>query len=240
MKERAFILLKPDGVPRETEILAILAPHAKVIAARRFPKAPLRRLAGLYAEHQGKLFYPWLLDYFRGRPVKAFILEPKKTGPAGGFHKTLAAIVGATDPKKAAQGTIRALSDDDMTLSMRQKRTVRNLVHRSLTPGESLREGSLFFFDWSLEPETSFEPGPFIFPYINPLSTASGGPDVEGIFYEDRLAFLLRKTGLLPSGARLKGYRESTTRKKGDASVILHLSYLLKGKLEEREIDILD
>jgi nucleoside diphosphate kinase len=143
--ERVFLLLKPDGVPREAEIMAILSAGVSVAASRVFAEAPLDRIESLYAEHRGKPFYEPLIASFRGRPVKAFLLAAKDGTPSGNLHDLVAALVGETDPKKAAPGTVRALSPDSMEVSMREKRTVRNLVHRSRTAEDSLREGAIFF-----------------------------------------------------------------------------------------------
>ncbi len=243
MRERAFFLLKPDGVPREAEIRAILDRHVRVVAERRFARAPMKRIAALYAEHRGKEFYPWLLAIFRGKPVKAYILESKKAGgKTGDFHTLLEKLVGATDPKKAAPGTIRALSGDDMTVSMRQKRSVRNLVHRSRAPEESLREGALFFFDLAGPGEEEIDVEPFAREFLDPLGKA-GGAGIAGHFFGQRLTHLLRRMRIIPAGARVTSYREtvpSGRSRRHPVLLVMRIGCRVAGKTGEILIEILE
>jgi nucleoside-diphosphate kinase len=95
-----------------------------------------------YAEHQGKGFYPGLIEYITSGPVVAMVLEGRNA--VGAVRKT----VGATRAYEAAAGTIRG----DFALE-----TGRNLVHASdEEPGSADREVSLWFSDaeqlaWSRE-----------------------------------------------------------------------------------------
>jgi nucleoside diphosphate kinase len=233
MHQRVFLLIKPDGVAREGEILGILGPHLRVLARRPFRRAPLRRLEALYREHRGKAFYPWLLDYFRGKPVVALILAAAPSFPPGEtLHGLVARLVGETDPRRAAPGTVRALSDDDMTRSMAEQRVVRNLVHRSLTPEESLREGAIFFHDVTLDPGEDIRPGPVALQLVNPLG--GGRREIGGIFFEERLEAMLSSLQLIPPGTRLERYHEAITPQMGDEGVMLMVGYRQGGVLEER------
>jgi nucleoside-diphosphate kinase len=240
---RLFLLLKPDGIGQEEAIMEILAPAARVVASRRFARPPMRRLAGLYAEHVGQPFYRPLLESFRSQPVKAFILEPLNRGRgAADFHELIASIVGDTDPAKAAKGTIRARSGDSITRSMAEGRTVRNLVHRSRTPADSLREGSLFFNDRKSHRGGGIKVEPFVLDFINPLEPCCGGERIEGIFYEERLADLFRRMDIIPDGAELVKYEETIPLHGQEEGVLLcmNIAYRLAGKVTEVEIEVLD
>lgn len=238
--ERVFFLIKPDGLPRAREIMAILEPKVKVMASRRFPRAPFRRIAALYSEHEGKPFHPWLMAAMKGRPVKAFLLEARSRGlRPGELHRMVARLVGDTDPRKAAPGTVRALSDDDMTLSMSQGRVVRNLVHRGRTPEESLREAAIFFHDRTGPEALAVEPGPLSLAIVDPVANVCRG--VSGMLFEERLASALRIMGFIPAGARLVAYAESVRRgRRGEAGpVVMSFDYSSGGRLRHLEVEAL-
>lgn len=130
--ERTFILIKPDGVMR----------HLVGRLIQRFEEKGLR-LVGLklmqvseqlaerhYGEHQGKPFFPGLISYITSAPVVAMVFEG---------HQAVAvvrALVGATDPAKAASGTIRG--DWALTID-------RNVVHASDSVTSAEREMDIFF-----------------------------------------------------------------------------------------------
>ncbi len=240
---RVFLLLKPDGMEQEEAIMAILAPVARVAASRRFARPPMRRLAGLYAEHRGQPFYHPLLESFRAHPIKALILEPLNPGRSeADFHALISSLVGDTDPARAAKGTIRARSTDSIARSMAEGRTVRNLVHRSRTPAESRREGSLFFHDRKSHRGGGIRVEPFVLDFINPLESCCGGERIEGIFYEDRLADLFRRMEIIPADAELLKYEETIPLHAEEAGVLLcmNISYQQKGRVTEVEIEVLD
>ncbi len=236
-RERVFFLIKPDGVTREREIMAILEPWVRVAAARRFSRAPMKRMAALYGEHRGKVFFPWLMTFFRGRPVKAFILEARPgKGTGAGLHRRVAKLVGATNPREAAPGTIRALSDDDIRLSMRQGRAIRNLAHRSLTPADSRREAALFFHDVPSPGADRFTPGKLTADLVSPLAARPPVKALGGIFFDERLGRALSSLGLVPAGSRLKGSLERPGRRPGSAT--LDLAFIQGGRRRRRTISL--
>src|SRR5688572_111773 len=83
-----------------------------------------------YAEHVAKPFYPPLKDFMTGERLVAVILE------GDGAIEVVRGLVGATDGRKAAAGTIRG----DFSLSNRE-----NLVHASDSADSAKREISHFF-----------------------------------------------------------------------------------------------
>ncbi|MCI4362815.1 MAG: nucleoside-diphosphate kinase [Thermoplasmata archaeon] len=128
--ERTLVLVKPDGVKR-----GLMGPilhrfeskGLKVVAARLLQVTP-ELAARHYAEHEGKPFYPGLVQHITSGPVLA--LE----------GRTAIAVVrlmtGATNPQTAAPGTIRG----DYGLAI-----TPNLVHASDSPASAERELGLYF-----------------------------------------------------------------------------------------------
>ncbi|MCI4335732.1 MAG: nucleoside-diphosphate kinase [Thermoplasmata archaeon] len=130
--ERTLVLIKPDGVKRGYvgEILARFERKGlKIVAARLVQVVP--ELADRhYAEHQGKPFYPSLVQHITSGPLLALALEGRAA------ISVVRLMIGATNPQTAAAGTVRG----DLALSMTQ-----NLVHASDSPASAERELSLYF-----------------------------------------------------------------------------------------------
>jgi nucleoside-diphosphate kinase len=103
--QRTFTMIKPDAV-KAGHTGAILA-HIEN-AGFRFVAMKLTRLSrvkasAFYAVHEDRGFYQELVDFMSSGPIVAAILE--KDNAVEEFR----ALIGATDPTKAAPGTIRAL-----------------------------------------------------------------------------------------------------------------------------------
>lgn len=147
-KQRLFFMIKPDGMALEHKIMSMIEPIASIVAQRDYVKADMEKIKKLYEMHKGAFFYNRLMDFFRGRPVKVFILEQRDGYPyKEDFVKDFVSLVGDTDPAKAKSGTIRALSSDSLDRSIAEKRAVNNLVHRSRTIEEGKKEAAVFFED---------------------------------------------------------------------------------------------
>lgn len=132
MSERTLVLVKPDGIQRGLagEIISRLERRGlRIVAMRLFhmDEALARRH---YAEHEGKAFFPPLISYITSSPIIAAVFE------GAGAVETVRATVGATNPAKAAPGTIRA----DFAME-----TGRNLIHASDSEESARREVALFF-----------------------------------------------------------------------------------------------
>src|SRR5258708_16496037 len=102
--ERTLSIIKPDAVARNVigEIYARFEKAGlKIIAAKM---APLSRTdaEGFYAVHKGRPFFNDLVEFMSSGPVMIQVLE----GPNAIVKNR--DLMGATDPKKAAAGTIRA------------------------------------------------------------------------------------------------------------------------------------
>ena len=168
----------------------MIAPLAETISCRLFDPVDSSRIENLYAMHRGKSFYNYLVEYFRDKPVKAYLLgERSNVVYKDGFYPEFLKLVGDTDPAKAKPGTIRSLSTDSMEISVSEGRALKNLVHRSTTTDETAREAPLFFGDYIYD-HTKVEGkqghfGRFL------------AKEGEGIFYEERLERGLKKFDLL-------------------------------------------
>jgi nucleoside-diphosphate kinase len=84
-----------------------------------------------YAEHAGKPFFGDLVDFITRSPALLLVVE----GP-GDTYKVVRQMMGVTNPKDAAPGTIRG----DLAIEMTE-----NLIHGSDSPESAAREIALFF-----------------------------------------------------------------------------------------------
>jgi len=137
--ERTLSIVKPDGV-QGAHIGDIL---------RRFEAADLRIVGlkmahlsrkdaeGFYAVHKARPFFAELVDYMISGPVVISVLEGE-----GAIAKNRQ-LMGATDPKKADKGTIRADHGKDIGT---------NTVHGSDAPETAAIEISHFFANTELHP----------------------------------------------------------------------------------------
>jgi nucleoside-diphosphate kinase len=130
--ERTLSIVKPDGVAGNLigEVYRRFESQGlKIVAARMLRLSPAQ--AELFYEvHRERPFYKDLVRYMTSGPVIAQVLEGEN---AVARHRE---IMGATDPKKAAAGTIRA----DLAKSIEQ-----NVVHGSDAADTAAREISFFF-----------------------------------------------------------------------------------------------
>ncbi len=145
-KQRIFFMIKPDGMVIEHKIMSMVEPMAGIVSSRVFKPADMERIQRLYAMHKGAFFYERLMNFFRDRNIKVFILEEREGYKyKKGFIEDFVDLVGDTDPAKARPGTIRNLSTDSIARSIAEERAVNNLVHRSTTSEEAESEASIFF-----------------------------------------------------------------------------------------------
>ncbi len=130
--ERTLILVKPDGVQRclAGEILERLERRGLKIVALKMLWMDRALAEKHYAVHNGKPFFKDLVKFITSGPIIAAVLEGEKAVEA--TRQTM----GATDPKKAAPGTIRA----DLGINMEH-----NMVHGSDSPENAEKEISILF-----------------------------------------------------------------------------------------------
>ena len=133
MSDRTLVLLKPDTVERGL-IGAVVgrfeAKNLKIVALdlRQLDDATLARH---YEEHVGKGFYADLVEFMSRGPVVAMVVE----GPEDTWE-VVRNLMGATNPRKAAPGTIRG----DLGILFTE-----NLVHGSDSLESAQREIGIFF-----------------------------------------------------------------------------------------------
>ena len=144
--ERTLFIVKPDGVQRGLvgEIVGRLERRGLRLIGMKLMQITPELASRHYAVHLGKPFYEGLIKYITSAPVVVMVWE----GPNA--IELVRATMGATNPVKAAPGTIRA----DLGLM-----TGRNLVHGSDGPETAAFEIGLFFRDEELVSYTrSVEP----------------------------------------------------------------------------------
>jgi nucleoside-diphosphate kinase len=132
--ERSLVLVKPDAIRRGLlgEILGRFERKGLVIEALVLRTMDAKLADQHYAEHVEKAFYPPLKEFMTGGPLVAMVLSGDQV------IDVVRALVGATDGRKAAPGTIRG----DLSLSNRE-----NLVHASDSAESAKRELALWFPD---------------------------------------------------------------------------------------------
>lgn len=132
MSERTLVLIKPDAVRRGLvgEILGRFERKGLALDAMVLRTMDPELADQHYAEHLEKPFYPPLKEFMTGGPLVAAILSGDQA------IEVVRALVGATDGRKAAAGTIRG----DLSLSNRE-----NLVHASDSADSAKREIALWF-----------------------------------------------------------------------------------------------
>jgi len=131
--ERTLLIIKPDAVERGLvgEILRRLEAKGLRFSAARLAQIPVDVAERHYEEHRGKPFFGELLEFITRSPSFAAVVE----GPEG-TQAVLRSLMGATDPKQAAPGTIRG----DLGTELPD-----NLVHGSDSLESAAREIALFF-----------------------------------------------------------------------------------------------
>jgi nucleoside-diphosphate kinase len=137
--ERTLSIVKPDGVSRNLigEVYRRFEKAGLTIVAARMLRLSEREAEGFYAVHRERPFFKDLVRYMTSGPVVVQVLEGENAIARN------REIMGATDPKKAAAGTIRA----DLALSIEQ-----NVVHGSDAPDTAAREIAYFFSTTELHP----------------------------------------------------------------------------------------
>jgi nucleoside-diphosphate kinase len=138
MKERTFIMFKPDAVQRGlmgTIMTRLEAKGFKPIAMK-FMRIPRELAERHYGEHKGKSFFEPLLQYITSGPSLCMVWE------GDNIVSVMRNMMGATNPQDAAPGTIRG----DFG-----QQTGRNLIHGSDSPESAKREIELFFNDYELQ-----------------------------------------------------------------------------------------
>lgn len=125
-------MIKPDAVENNHigPILAKINEAGFRIVAMKYTRLTPEMAGKFYEIHKERPFYGELVDYMSSGPIVAAILE--KENAVADFRT----LIGATDPSKAAPGTIRALF---------AKSIAANAVHGSDSDENAAIEGSFYF-----------------------------------------------------------------------------------------------
>ena len=125
--ERTFSIIKPDAVAagQSGEILAMIQKAGFKILGLRMTRLTPDQAAGFYAVHKERPFYQGLVKFMTEGPIVVMALE-RENAILG-----LREVMGATNPEKAAEGTIRKRFAENIE---------RNCIHGSDAP--VLRRGS--------------------------------------------------------------------------------------------------
>jgi nucleoside-diphosphate kinase len=130
--DRTLVICKPDAVERRLvgEIVSRLERKGLRITEMRMETISKETAGQHYGEHQGKPFYDDLVAFITRSPAVLMVVE----GPEA--FSVVRTLMGATNPRQAAPGTIRG----DLAIELTE-----NLVHGSDSPESAAREIGLFF-----------------------------------------------------------------------------------------------
>ncbi|MBL6751308.1 MAG: nucleoside-diphosphate kinase [Nevskia sp.] len=139
--ERTLSIIKPDAVGKNVigEIYSRFEKAGLRVVAARMAHLAVHEAEGFYDIHRARPFFRALVDFMVSGPVMIQVLEGEN---AVASHRDL---MGATDPKKAAPGTIRADFADSID---------ENAVHGSDSAENAAREIAYFFRAIELCPRT--------------------------------------------------------------------------------------
>jgi nucleoside-diphosphate kinase len=139
--QRTLSIVKPDGVAKNLigEVYRRFETSGLRIVAAKMLKLRQDQAEGFYAVHKARPFYADLVRYMTSGPVMVQVLEGENAIQANRD------IMGATNPKQAAPGTIRA----DFAASIEE-----NVVHGSDGPETAKNEIAFFFSEAELCPRT--------------------------------------------------------------------------------------
>lgn len=127
-----FAIIKPNAVRtgKTGPILAMINENGFEIAAMRMIRMTLSQAESFYSVHQSKPFFESLIEFMISGPVVVMILKHEDA------VETFRKLIGATDPEKAEEGTIRKR----FAVSVQM-----NAVHGSDSVENAIKEANFFF-----------------------------------------------------------------------------------------------
>ncbi len=130
--EKTFLMVKPDGVQRNLigEIVSRFEKKGFQLVAAKLMSIPTELAQEHYGEHKERPFFGELVDFITSGPVFAMVWQGENV------IATARQMMGATNPKDAAPGTIRG--DFGVTVG-------KNVIHGSDSAESAAREIGLFF-----------------------------------------------------------------------------------------------
>lgn len=133
MPDRTLVICKPDAVERKLsgEIIRRLEAKNLTLVAAELRTIDRDTAGRHYEEHKDKPFFDELVDFITRGPALLMVVEgPEET------YKVVRTLMGSTNPRDAAPGTIRG----DLGILLTE-----NLVHGSDSPESAQREIGIFF-----------------------------------------------------------------------------------------------
>ena len=130
--ERTLSIVKPDGVQKHRigEVIKRFEDHGLKVVGLKMISMEKKEAEGFYAVHRGKPFYDSLTTFMSSGPSVVMVLEGE-----GAISKTRE-LMGATDPQKAKEGTLRRQYAANVE---------RNIVHGSDATETAVFEINYFF-----------------------------------------------------------------------------------------------
>ncbi|MEB3765343.1 MAG: nucleoside-diphosphate kinase [Desulfurococcales archaeon] len=138
--EKTLVLVKPDGVKRGLigEVISRFEKKGLKIRALKMIWLSKEKAQEFYSVHKDKPFFNDLVEFITSGPIVAMVLEGDSA------ISVVRLMIGATDGRKAAPGTIRG----DFALSIQD-----NVVHASDSPESFEREFKVIFTESEIVPE---------------------------------------------------------------------------------------
>lgn len=130
--ERTFTMVKPDGVRKSVtgEVISRYEKAGLKLIGLKMMRLSKEKAEELYSIHKGKPFYNELVDFILSGPVVPMVLEGDNA------VSRVRDIMGATNPKEAAPGTIRGDFAEEIS---------ENIVHGADSVESANREIPIFF-----------------------------------------------------------------------------------------------
>lgn len=130
--EQTLAILKPDCVRKglQGEVLARIQKAGFKVLGMKQIRLTKESAGAFYAVHRGRPFYDGLVEFMTSGPCVPIALEKENA------IEDFRVLIGATDPKEAAKGTIRKLFADNKG---------ENIVHGSDSPENGRIEVAFFF-----------------------------------------------------------------------------------------------
>ncbi len=134
---RTMAIIKPDAIAsgKAGLVLAHLQKEGFVLRGARLTRLTKAQAGAFYEVHKDRPFYPELVEFMTSGPCMPLALERADA------VATLRTVIGATDPKEAAEGTIRKLYAESKG---------RNAIHASDSDENAARETAFFFTESEL------------------------------------------------------------------------------------------
>ena len=137
--QRTLAIVKPDGVAQKVvgEVIKRLENAGFRVIGLKMVNLSAEKAAAFYAVHKERPFYQSLIKFMSSGPCVPIVLEGENV------IEQLRTLMGATDPSKAEEGTIRK----DLASNVE-----RNIIHGSDSEGSAATEIPFFFSQYELLP----------------------------------------------------------------------------------------